>query len=94
MTSQEIAALVGAAVALLTALQGWLIARSVKHENAINGVMSARITDGANAAIAADQKMSAAGLVAPLAAQNAARIAELERELLVARAIVSPPPTP
>lgn len=54
MTSMEIAALIGATIALLGALQAWLVSMTVKHSNALNGLMPPRIAAGADVRIAAD----------------------------------------
>lgn len=78
MTSQEIAALVGALVGLITALQVWLVNRTVVHGNQLNGVLTGRITAGANAAIAADQAARVQPVPDPT---KAARIAALQAEL-------------
>jgi len=78
MTSQEIAALVGALVGLITALQVWLVNRTVVNGNQLNGVLTGRITAGANAAIAADQAARVQPVPDPT---KAARIAALQAEL-------------
>ena len=78
MTSQEIAELVGALVGLMTALQVWLVNRAVVHGNQLNGVLTGRITAGANAAIAADQAAHPLPAADPA---KAARIAALQAEL-------------
>ena len=81
MTSQEIAALVGALVGLMTALQVWLVNRAVVHGNQLNGVLTGRITAGANSAIAADH--TARGQLATPATDPvaSARIAALQAEI-------------
>jgi hypothetical protein len=82
MTPQETGLLIGAIIGLIGALQAWLVSRTVQHEKQINGVMSGRITTGANAAIAADH------VVNPPPDLKAARIAALKVEL----AALEPPP--
>ena len=84
MTAQETAAIVGALVGLFGAIQAWLINRAVVHGNQINGVMTGRITAGANTAIAADH---AARLQAPTPdPTKAAKIAALQAELAALQA--------
>lgn len=85
MTAQETAAIVGALVGLFGAIQAWLINRAVVHGNQLDGVMSGRITAGANTAIAADH--AARGQAAtPTDPAKAAKIAALEAELTALRA--------
>ena len=52
MTAQETSLVVGALVGLMGAIQLWLIGRSVKHDNRINGLMANRITTGAEKVVA------------------------------------------
>ena len=81
MTQTEIAALVSAVIALLAALQAWLVNKAIVHTNQLDGVLTGRIQTGAQAAIAADH--TARGntptvITDPVAA---ARIAALQAEL-------------
>ena len=81
MTQTEIAGVVGAVIGLIGALQAWLVNRAVVHGNQLNGVLTGRITAGANSAIAADH--TARGQVATPATDPVAtaRIAALQAEL-------------
>ena len=81
MTSQEIAALVGALVGLMTALQVWLVNRTVVHGNQLNGVLTGRITAGANSAIAADHTARGQAVTPVTDPVAAAGIAALQAEL-------------
>lgn len=53
MTDTEIALLVGAVIGLIGALQGWLVSKTIKHGQALNGDMDQRIKTGATSAIVA-----------------------------------------
>lgn len=81
MTQTEVAALVSAVIALMAALQAWLVNKAIVHTTQLDGVLTGRIQTGAAFAIAADH--TARGnlptpIVDPVAA---ARIAALQFEL-------------
>lgn len=81
MNEQLTQMLVGAVIATLIALQGWLVNRAVVHGQAIDGVMSGRIAVGATAVVKADKAaQEALTAVVPdpaKVARRAALIAEL-----------------
>jgi hypothetical protein len=81
MTSQETSLLIGAIIGLMGAVQAWLVSRSVTHGKQLNGLMTPRITEGAEKAIAQDHvdRSEAASPVsdALIQARRAALTAEL-----------------
>lgn len=81
MTANETQMLVGAVVAVLTALQVWLVNRAVVHGQALDGVMTGRIAVGAAAVVKADQAAQAAIAAPAVDPVKSARIAALRMEL-------------
>jgi hypothetical protein len=81
VTSQETAALVAAILTLLGTCNTWLVARSIQHSRQLNGLMTPRITAGAEKAIAQDHvDRSEAASPTPEALIQARRVA-LKAEL-------------
>jgi len=81
MTQTEIAALVSAVIALLAALQAWLVTKALVHTNQLDGVMTGRIQTGAAVAIAADHTARGQVVTPVTDPVVAARIAALQAEL-------------
>lgn len=81
MTADQTAALVGAIIGVLVALQAWLVSRTVQHGNLLNGDMDRRIAAGAKAAVANDHAVRGEAPSPATNAATAARIAALREEL-------------
>ena len=81
MTQTEIAATVSAVIALMAALQAWLVNKAIVHTSQLDGVMTGRIQTGAAVAIAADHTARGNTPTTVTDPVAAARIAALQAEL-------------
>lgn len=87
MTAQETSLLIGALIALMGALQGWLVVKARDHDNKLDGLLDPRIASTASQAIVLDHAARAevptpvTVVAVPADPVKASRIAALHAEL-------------